>query len=80
MHEDVAEIRYATGEVAQVGDHVNNDGWKSVVEDVIATPAKMDNWGIDEFGLMLKCAEAGLVFQPRASTTWDAITFEKRAS
>lgn len=73
------EVRYATGQVAQVGDRVDNDGWKSVVDDVIATPERMAFWGLSEPGLMLKCNEAGLVFEPCSSVTWDAIVFEGRA-
>ncbi len=74
------EIRYATGEIAIVGDHVLNDVWKSVVEAIIATPEDIEAWGLDEPGLMLRCDEAGLVFEPFGSDSWDAIVFEGRAT
>lgn len=74
------EICYATGETAMVGDHVINDVWKSVVEAVIASPDDLARWGLDEPGLMLKCKEAGLVFEPVDSDSWEAIVFEGRAT
>ncbi|MCC6360361.1 MAG: hypothetical protein IT450_16595 [Phycisphaerales bacterium] len=73
-------IRYATGEAAMVGDHVINDVWKSVVEAVIASPEETEAWGLGEPGLMLRCKEAGLMFEPLNSGYWDAIVFERRAT
>lgn len=63
-----------------VGDHIINDVWKSVVEAVIASPDDLLHWGLDEPGLMLRCKEAGLVFEPYGSECWDAIVFEGRAT
>jgi hypothetical protein len=80
MVHEPTEIRYANGDVAQVGDRVDNDGWKSVVEDVIVTNERMAFWGLNEPGLMLKCDEAGLVFEPCSSVAWDAIVLEGRAA
>lgn len=74
------EIRYASGEIAMVGDRVLNDVWKSVVEEVIASAEEIAKWGLEEPGLMLRCKEAGLVFEPFGSDTWDAIVFEGRAT
>ncbi|GMU83472.1 MAG: hypothetical protein AMXMBFR47_33420 [Planctomycetota bacterium] len=74
------EIRYATGEVAMVGDRVLNDVWKSVVEEVIASDEDTANWGLDKPGLMLRCEEAGLVFESYGSECWDAIVFKGRAT
>ena len=74
------ELRYATGEIAKVGDRVINDVWKSVVEEVITTPEEQGQWGLNEPGLMLRCKEAGLVFEPFGSDGWDAIVFEERAT
>jgi hypothetical protein len=79
MPPEEPSVRYATGEVARIGDRVNNDGWSSVVEDVIVTPERQSFWGVSEAGLMLKCVEAGLVFEPCSSSSWDAILFESRA-
>jgi hypothetical protein len=78
MPPDSHELRYASGEVAQAGDHVDNDGWKSVVTEVIATPEQCAFRGVGEPGLMMRCSEAGLVFEPRSSVSWDAIVFERR--
>ena len=64
MSHEITEILYATGEIAQVGDRVDNEGWKSVVDDVIATSERMAFWGLNEPGRILKCKEAGLVFEP----------------
>ncbi|MDB5298314.1 MAG: hypothetical protein JWO31_4297 [Phycisphaerales bacterium] len=78
MPHELTELRYATGELAHRGDRVDNDGWKSVVDEVIATPEQTALWGLGEPGLMLKCKEAGLVFEPRSSMAWDAIVLEGR--
>ena len=71
-------IRYPTGEVAQVGDRVLNHGWESVVDEVIDTPERIAFWGVKEPGLMLKCKEAGLVFEPCSNITWDHMVFKGR--
>jgi hypothetical protein len=79
MKQKPHEIRYATGEVAKVGDRVDEDGWDAVVEDVIAAPEDMARWGLDEPGLMLKSQEGGLVFEPCDSGSWHALEFRSRA-
>ncbi len=79
MPYEPTKVRYATGEVAVVGDRVINDVWESVV-DVIDTSQRMAFWGLDEPGLMLKCEEAGLVFEPCSSVAWDAIVSKGRAA
>jgi hypothetical protein len=73
------EVRYATDEVARVGDRVNNDGWYSIVDDVIATPEQEASWDVSEPRLMLRCREAGLVFEPCSSVSWEAIVFQGRS-
>jgi hypothetical protein len=80
MPHEQTEVRYATGEVAEVGDRVINDVWESIVDDVIDTSQRMAFWGLDEPGLMLECKEAGLVFEPCSSIAWDAIVFQGRAA
>jgi hypothetical protein len=72
-------IHYATGEAAQVGDRVDYNGWQSVVEDVIDNNARQVFWGLSEPGLMLKCDEAGLVFEPCSSSSWEAVVFLSRS-
>ncbi len=64
-------------------DHKTLEGeelWKSVVEEVIASPEEIAKWGLEEPGLMLRCKEAGLVFEPFGSDSWDAIVLEERAT
>ena len=36
-----------------VGDHVLDDVWDCVVDEVVGTPVRMEFWGVDEPGLML---------------------------
>lgn len=74
-----SEIRYATGEVAQVGDRVMVDNWSSAVEYVIATPEEAAHGGLDEPGLMMRCAEAGLFFEACPSVVWHEIESIARA-
>lgn len=72
-------IRYATGEIAEVGDRVVDDVWPGVVVEVIRTPEEMASWGLHEPELMLNTEAAGLVFEPRSSIAWDAIIFQSRS-
>jgi hypothetical protein len=48
-------ITYASGTEARDGDHVNLDDAPGVVEQVIDTPERMADWGLDQAGLMLRC-------------------------
>jgi hypothetical protein len=80
MPHDVPEVRYATGEVARVGDRVDYDGWAAVVHDVIASAEDMASWGVKEPGLMLQTKEAGLVFEICSSIAWDALVFQSRSA
>jgi hypothetical protein len=74
-----AVIRYATGEVARIGDRVIDDEWPAIVVDVVASTSAMAIWGLHERGLMLSTDAAGLVFEPCSSVTWSAIDFKGRA-
>ena len=49
----------------QIGDRVAfcDDPDHLVVEDVIDTPERQANWGLDEFGIMLKGGAYGLIFE-----------------
>ncbi|HEV3006437.1 MAG TPA: hypothetical protein VGX78_18345 [Pirellulales bacterium] len=73
-------LRYASGEMACVGDHVLDDVWTAVVEEVITSPEDMARWSVHEAGLMLKTEAAGLVFEPCSSIAWDAIVLVGRAN
>jgi hypothetical protein len=79
MPHEVPEVRYATGEVARVGDRVDFDGWAAVVNDVIASTEDKARWGVKEPGLMLETTEAGLVFETCSSIAWDALVFQGRS-
>lgn len=66
-----------TGEEVQVGDQVliENGKTKGVVHSVIETPAQMQEWGVDEFGVLIESAPFGLVFWP-SSEVDDPVVFK----
>jgi hypothetical protein len=80
MDETPPVIRYATGEIAQVGDRVDFDGSAVVVEDVVASSDDLARWGLDEPGLMFAGEKVGLVFESSESCCWDSIVFLGRAT
>lgn len=59
-------IHYIDGQEARVGDKVliDNGERTGVVEDVIDSDAKLEQWGVDEPGLMIKSEYYGLLFLP----------------
>jgi hypothetical protein len=63
-------VLYATGDEAQVGDRVDNDGMLGTVEDVVASAEDQARWNLAEPGVMMKTEEAGLVFQACSSFGW----------
>ena len=77
--EDTPVIRYATGEIAEVGDRVTDDAWDAVVEYVITSADDIASWGLDGPGLMLNTKEAGFVFYSYLDGLWDEIVFKGRA-
>lgn len=79
MNDEMPVIRYATGEIARIGDRVDLDGWSVVVEDVIATPEDMARWGHDERGLIFVGEESGTIFQACESVCDNDIVFLGRA-
>jgi hypothetical protein len=87
MRGEAVEIRYASGEVARVGDRVEDDGQDAVVEDVYTRPEVAELMGED--GVVRKVVrEPGLsllwdlglpVFRPVTSAMWRWIKFKGRA-
>ncbi len=63
-------IEYPDGTVARRGDRIEVDGYNAVVEDIVDSDAKRGEWGIEERGLMIRCAEIGLVFAPISQADW----------
>jgi hypothetical protein len=61
-----------------VGDRVDHDGTRSVVEDVIDTPERQRHWGVKEPGLMIASDKYGRIFQPVRSVDWDAVVLVSR--
>jgi hypothetical protein len=68
-------VRYATGEEAQIGDCVDNDGTRGTVEDVVASAEDQYRRGLAEPRLMMRTDEAGLVFQACSSFGWSELRF-----
>jgi hypothetical protein len=73
-------ISYADGREARIGDRVDYDGEPAIVEDVIDSDSKRSDWGLDDFGLMLKTERYGLMFEPVRSIAWDALVLLGRAA
>lgn len=69
-------VRYATGEVACIGDRVDADGCPAIVVKVFSLPDEIAEWGLSGPGVMLDMP--GWVFEPCSSIAWDALVFEER--
>ncbi len=73
-------VTYADGTVAQAGDHVDLDGWLSIVVDVIDSAEAHTREGVLEDGLLFDCGPMGQVFEAAESIAEDpTIVFLKRA-
>src|SRR5262245_8193020 len=74
----VTEIRYASGDVARVGDRVDDNGQDAVVEEVLSTSEPAEVVGGDgvvkqitrEPGLNLKWDIGLPIFRPISSEKW----------
>ena len=71
-------MRYADGTECRAGDHVDDDGYLSIVDAVIETDGDQAAWGTDRPGLMLRSDAFGLAFHPLDSVDWNAIIFLRR--
>jgi hypothetical protein len=75
-------IEYPDGTEACVGDavalaHRANTG---TVQHIIESAEDMDEWNLEEPGLMIDTSYGGLVFHPKHSLTIDEIEFVSRAA
>jgi hypothetical protein len=71
-------MHYADGTDIHEGDLVTYDMEPAVVEEVINTPEKLQAWGLEEPGVMLKCEAFGRVFEQLGGDMWDVISFVRR--
>jgi len=72
-------MNYSTGEVVEIGDSVALEHGKTpgVVQVVIETPQQIEEWGLDEPGIMVESEPFGWVFWP-TSETYDPVIFIAR--
>ncbi|MDH1622139.1 hypothetical protein N5F07_13280 [Pseudomonas chengduensis] len=72
-------MNYSTGEVVEIGDSVALEYGKTpgVVQVVIETPQQIEEWALDEPGIMVEAEPFGWVFWP-ASETYDPVIFIAR--
>jgi hypothetical protein len=86
MQHNAIEIKYASGEVARVGDRVDDNGQDAVVERVHSSPESAELVGEDlvvkqitqEPGLDLKWDIGLPVFRPISSEKWKGIKLKGR--
>jgi hypothetical protein len=73
-------ITYPDGMEICVGDNVvmNYGREPGVIRAIIDSPGKMNEWNIDENGLMIECEAAGLCFWPAHSLDENEIKFKSR--
>jgi hypothetical protein len=65
MKENESHLRYRGTDLAPcLGDHLRflDHAEDLVVDDIIDTPQKLKDWGLEEHGVMLKGEKHGLVF------------------
>ena len=72
-------MKYRNGDNIKIGDHVLIENKKTVglVDDIIDTKEKMEYWGVDEKGVMIKSKPFGLVFWPINDINDPVIPIEK---
>lgn len=63
-------MKYESGEVVEVGDHVLIENGKTIgtVNAIVETAAQMDEWGVDERGISIESEPFGLVYWPSSET------------
>ena len=69
-------MNYSSGETVEVGDSVTLEYGKTpgVVYAVIESPQQINEWTLDEPGIMIEAEPFGLVFWP-ASEIYDPVVF-----
>ncbi|UPQ82068.1 hypothetical protein M0M42_16930 [Pseudomonas knackmussii] len=72
-------MNYSSGETVEVGDSVTLEYGKTpgVVYAVIESPQQINEWTLDEPGIMIEAEPFGLVFWP-ASEIYDPVVFIAR--
>ena len=72
-------MNYSSGETVEIGDSVTLEHGKTsgVVYAVIESPQQINEWALDEPGMMVEAEPFGLVFWP-ASETYDPVVFIAR--
>jgi hypothetical protein len=72
-------MNYSSGETVEKGDSVTLEHGKTpgVVYAVIESPQQINEWNLDEPGIMIEAEPFGLVFWP-ASETYDPVVFIAR--
>lgn len=72
-------MNYSSGETVEIGDSVTLEYGKTpgVVCAVIESPQQINEWALDESGIMIEAEPFGLVFWP-ASETYDPVVFIAR--
>ena len=71
-------MNYQTGEEILVGDEVLIENGKTpgIVERIIESQKEMEQWNVEESGVLIKAAPFGLVFWPFSNND-DPIVFQK---
>lgn len=71
-------LRYESGEVIRVGDHVLDNDQHAVVEEVVLTIEDMSNIGASEFGISLRWDNGLPIYRPISSKYWETIRLLNR--
>lgn len=76
MNQNDQLLRYATGEVAEIGDAVLIEHARTPGEVccVISSDQDLKEWGLEEPGLMIRATPFGLVFWPQSEMV-DPVVF-----
>lgn len=72
-------MNYSSGETVEIGDSVTLEYGKTpgVVCAVIESPQQINEWALDEPGIMIEAEPFGMVFWPE-SETYDPVIFIAR--
>jgi hypothetical protein len=72
-------MNYSSGETVEIGDSVTLEYGRTpgVVCAVIESPQQINEWALDEPGIMIEAEPFGLVFWPE-SETYDPVVFIAR--
>lgn len=73
-------MKYLSGEEVVTGDlvFIENGKTKGAIHSVIETREQMEEWGLDEPGVMIESEPFGLVFWPQSEVD-DPVVFSSRS-